>query len=94
MKMYRGVDVQTHVFLTSALVGSESSASRPGRFTPGGSAPGTHWRGGLVDPRAGLDDLERIKFFTLPVLELRPLGRQDCSQSLYRLRYPGSCFTI
>jgi hypothetical protein len=28
-----------------------------------------------VDLRAGLDDLEKIKFLTLPGLELRPLGR-------------------
>jgi hypothetical protein len=28
-----------------------------------------------VDPRAGLDDLEKRKFLTLPGLELRPLGR-------------------
>jgi hypothetical protein len=35
MKAYRGVDVSTHVFLTSALVGDEWSASRPGLFTPG-----------------------------------------------------------
>jgi hypothetical protein len=27
--------VTTHVFLISALVGGEWSASRPGRFTPG-----------------------------------------------------------
>jgi hypothetical protein len=27
---------------------------------------------------------------TLPGLELRPLGRPARSQSLYRLRYPGS----
>jgi hypothetical protein len=33
MKTYRAVDVQTHVFLTSALVGGEVSASFPGRFT-------------------------------------------------------------
>jgi hypothetical protein len=50
MKAYRGVNVQTHVFLTSALVGGEWSASRPGRFTPGEIAPGTHWIGGWVDP--------------------------------------------
>jgi hypothetical protein len=31
--MYGEVDVQNHVFLTSALVGSERSASRLGRFT-------------------------------------------------------------
>jgi hypothetical protein len=75
MKAYGGVDVQTHVFLTSALVGGEWSASRPGRFTPGERAPGTHWIGGWLDPRAGLDDLEKRKFLTLPGLQLRPLGR-------------------
>jgi hypothetical protein len=32
-----------HIFLTSALTGSEWSASRPGRFTLGEIAPGTHW---------------------------------------------------
>jgi hypothetical protein len=47
MKAYGGVDVYTHVFLTSTLVGGEWSASRPCRFTPG-----THWIGGWVDPRA------------------------------------------
>jgi hypothetical protein len=44
-----------------------------------------------VHPRAGLDDLEKIKFLTLPGLELRTLGRLARSQSLYRLRHPGSC---
>jgi hypothetical protein len=34
MKAYGGVDIYIHVFLTSALVGGEWSASRPGRFTP------------------------------------------------------------
>jgi hypothetical protein len=43
-----------------------------------------------VGPRAGLDDAEERKFLTLPELELRPLGRPACTQSLYRLRYPGS----
>jgi hypothetical protein len=28
-----------------------------------------------VDPRAGLDDMEKLKFFTLPGLELPPPGR-------------------
>jgi hypothetical protein len=75
MKAYGGVDVEIHIFLTSALVGGEWSASRLGRFTSGDRAPGTHWIGGWVDPRAGLDDLEKREFFTLPRLELRPLGR-------------------
>jgi hypothetical protein len=53
--------------LTSALAGGEWSASRPGRFTPGERAPGTHWIGGWVDPSAGLDDVKR-EFLTLPGL--------------------------
>jgi hypothetical protein len=59
MKTYGGVDVYIHIFLTSALVGGEWSASRHGRFTPGEIAAGTHWLGGWVDPRAGLDDVEK-----------------------------------
>jgi hypothetical protein len=39
-------------------------------------------------PEAGLDDVEKRKFSTLPGLELRPLGRLARSRSLYRLRYP------
>jgi hypothetical protein len=66
------------------------SASNPGRFTPGKRAPGTHWIGGLVEPRAGLDDVEKKKILTLPELELQPLGRPARSQPLYRLSYPGS----
>jgi hypothetical protein len=59
-----GVDVYIHNFLTSALVGGERSASRPGEI-----APGTLCIGGWVDPRAGLDDVEKVKFLTLPGLE-------------------------
>jgi hypothetical protein len=59
MKMYGGVDVWIHIFLTSALVGGEWPASRPGLFTPGERAPGTHWIGSWVGLRAGLDDMEK-----------------------------------
>jgi hypothetical protein len=45
--------------LTSALDGGEWSASRPGRFTPRESAPGTHVIGGWVDPRTVLDAVVR-----------------------------------
>jgi hypothetical protein len=51
-----------HIFLTSALVGGEWSASRPGRFTPG-----THFIGGWVDPRAGLDDMEKYVYIHSPI---------------------------
>jgi hypothetical protein len=87
MKAYGGVDVWIHIFLTSALVEDEWSASRVCHFTPDESAPGTHWIGGWVDPRAGLDDVEKRKFLALPGLELRPFGRPARIQSLlYRLR--------
>jgi hypothetical protein len=62
MKAFGGVDVEIHIFLTSALVGGEWSASRPGRFTRGERAPGTHWIGGWVDPqsRSGRRGEEKI----------------------------------
>jgi hypothetical protein len=50
-------------------------------------APGTHFIGGWVDPRAGLDDMEKWKFLTLPELELPPPGLPARIQSLYRLSY-------
>jgi hypothetical protein len=59
MKAYGRVDVWIHILLTSALAGGEWSASRPCRFTLGERAPGTHLIGGWVDPRAGLDDMEK-----------------------------------
>jgi hypothetical protein len=90
MKACGQVDLQIHIFLTSPLVGGEWSASRTGRFIPGERVPGTHWIGGWVDSRTGLDDVEKRKFLTLPGLELRSLSRRARSQSLYRLSYPGS----
>jgi hypothetical protein len=69
MKEYGGVDVEIHICLTSVLVGDEWSISRPGRFSPRERAPFTHWIGGWVGPRAGLDDVEKRKFLTLPGLE-------------------------
>jgi hypothetical protein len=47
--------------LTSALDGREWSASRPGRFTPRERAPGTHWIGGWVGPRAVLNAVVKRK---------------------------------
>jgi hypothetical protein len=42
MKVYGGVDIQIHIFLTSALAGGEWLVSHPDRFTPGEIAPGTY----------------------------------------------------
>jgi hypothetical protein len=57
-----------------------------------------HWlqvSGQLHVPAAlliGLYYLEKVKFLTLPGLELRTLSRPARSQSLYRLHYPRSEF--
>jgi hypothetical protein len=60
----------------------------PGRFAPVERAPGTHWIGGWVDPRDGLDEVEKI--LDPNRTRTRTLDRPAHSQSLYRLRYPGS----
>jgi hypothetical protein len=54
----------------------------PAALTPGERAPGTHWIGGWVGIRDCLDDKEKWKFFTLPGLQLGPLGRPPVA-SLY-----------
>jgi hypothetical protein len=44
-------------------------------------APGTRWIGGWVDPRAGLDDMEKWKLLTPPGLELNlSVGRPVASR--------------
>jgi hypothetical protein len=70
MKAYVGMGVYIYIFFTFALVGGEWSASCLGRFTPRETIPGTYKIGGWVDPRAGLDDVEKRKFLTLPELKL------------------------
>jgi hypothetical protein len=74
MKAYEGMYVEIHVFLTSALVGGEGSASRPGRFTPGERVPRVLWKEVWVGPKGGLGDTDKRKFLNEPGLELQPLG--------------------
>jgi hypothetical protein len=76
IKAYGGVEVLIHVFLSSALVRGEWSASLPGRFTPKERPPGTHWIGGWVGPRTGLDDVGKRKFLPLPDSNSDPSGIQ------------------
>jgi hypothetical protein len=53
---------RSYSFLTSVLDGGEWLASRPGRaLPPRKEPPGTHWTGGCVGPRAGLDTEVRGK---------------------------------
>jgi hypothetical protein len=49
--------LQLHAFLTTALDGDEWSGSRSGRFTHRERAPGTHWIGGWVSPKADMDEV-------------------------------------
>jgi hypothetical protein len=83
MKAYRGVDIQIHIFLTSALAGVSGQHHAPAALPPGERSPGNHWIGGSVDHRVGLDYVEKRKFLTLTGLKLQPLGHPARSQSLY-----------
>jgi hypothetical protein len=80
-----------HAFLTSALDWGEWPASRPCCFTSRERAPGTHWIGGWVGPRAVLDTVVKRKI---------PTSRQESNPRttivqpmawlLYQLSYYGS----
>jgi hypothetical protein len=59
MKTYGEVDVYIHIFLTSAIVRDEWSASRPCRFTPRERASGTNWIRGWMGLRADLDNMKK-----------------------------------
>jgi hypothetical protein len=89
MKKYVGLDVWSNVFLGSSLVEGELLTPRPYSFTLGEKAPGTHYIGAWMGHRAGMGDMEKCKFLTLPGLELEPIGRPASSRPIYRLRYPG-----
>jgi hypothetical protein len=52
--------------LTSTLDGGEWSASHPSHFTPRERAPGIHWIGGWVGPRAVLDMVVKRKIPSAP----------------------------
>jgi hypothetical protein len=90
MKACGGVDVQIHVFLTLALVVGEISFTPRAALLPGKepqypldrrlggpqSRSGRHGEVKILDPTGTRNS--------------DPSGRPAHSQSLYRLRYPGS----
>jgi len=80
--------------LTSALDGSEWSASRPGRFISRERAPGTYYIGVWVGPRAGLDAVAKRKN-SLPCLrrESNP-GRRVRSPGIVLIAVPWFAFHI
>jgi hypothetical protein len=61
MKAYWGSECIALRILDLALDGDEWSASRSYHFIPRERAPGTHWIGGWLGPRAGLDVVVRRK---------------------------------
>jgi hypothetical protein len=75
----------SYSFTTSVLIGGEWSASRLGRASPPGKGPpSTHWIGGWMGPRAGVDTEARGTILSpLPGIEPRSLGRPADSQTLY-----------
>jgi hypothetical protein len=78
-----------HVFLTSALVGDEWSASRPGRFYTRRKIPRYPLYRRLGEPQS-LSAQRGKKILHLPGRKLRHLGHPARSQSLYQLRYRAS----
>jgi hypothetical protein len=59
-------------FLTLTLDGDEWSAFCPAHSICGKRAPGTHWIGGCVGPRAGLDVMERERKISCALLGIKP----------------------
>jgi hypothetical protein len=64
------------------------SASRPGRFTLWEMAPGTHWKGGCVGSRAGLDAVDKSTQSYRARNRTRAV--QPVVHLLYRLKYSDS----
>jgi hypothetical protein len=54
-------------------------------YSRGEIASGTHWIGGWMDPRAGMDSVENRKTFSLPGIKPR-----QSSPLLYKISYPDS----
>jgi hypothetical protein len=52
----------TPPFLTSVLVEVSRQLQVPAALLPGEGAPGTHWIGGWVGPRADLNAMDKRKF--------------------------------
>jgi hypothetical protein len=67
MKAYGRVEVSDQLHSPAAL--------------PRERAPCPHWIGGCVDPRAGMDRIEKRKLLPLPGLEIRPSVLQPLAGS-------------
>jgi hypothetical protein len=56
-------------------------------FTPGGSTPGAHWKGGWVNPRVGLDDIQKLIIGASRESNHEHLSSPAVRLPLYRQRY-------
>jgi hypothetical protein len=65
-------------------MGVSGQRHAPAALCPGERTPGTHWTGGWVGPRAGLDTKARGKILLpLPGIESPSPDRPVRSQTLY-----------
>jgi hypothetical protein len=74
MKAYGGSGCIDPHFLDLGTSWRRMVSFTPRPLNPRGKSPRYHWIRGWVDPRAGLDDVEKRKFLTLPGIEIRPPG--------------------
>jgi hypothetical protein len=95
MKTYGGMDVWIHVFLISALVGGEWSASRPARFAPGypldRRAGGPQNRSGR---RGVKKNLALTRTPTLRPSSPQPVAIPTIQTAIYRLLVPCNVVNI
>jgi hypothetical protein len=64
-------------------------------YPPGKRTPSTHWTGGWVGLKAGLNKEVKGKILLpLPGIEPRSPGYPACSQTLYWLSYPEVAYTL
>jgi hypothetical protein len=78
--------LKVDVFLTSALVEVQWSASRSGCFIMWERAPPPYpLVRRLLGPRVGVDKMEKLRFLTVSGFELCPFSHPASSQSLFRL---------
>jgi hypothetical protein len=82
----RGEKYSSYSFLTSALEGVSGQSHAPDALSPQKRTPGSHWTGGWVGLRAGLDTEARTKI--LCFCPGSNPGVPASSQSLYWLKYP------
>jgi hypothetical protein len=66
----------------------------PGRFTLTEIAPGTHWIGGWMDPRAGLEPVAEEKSPFITRAKNRTPVAQPVAWSLYWLGYTNGKMNI